>query len=56
MTVSPGSSRTLACWPVAMRIRAERGSPWLPVTRYSTRSRGSEAASISSLSGGRSRR
>jgi hypothetical protein len=36
----PGSRPTSGCSSRAMRARAERGSPWLPVQIISTRSRG----------------
>ena len=54
ITVSPSPSSTWGWLPLAMRASAARGSPWLPVHRYSTLCGGSSAASVSSSTGGKS--
>ncbi len=40
MTVSPSSISMVLCSPLAMRARAESGSPWLPVHMMTTCSGG----------------
>ena len=44
--MSPLSTVTFGWSPYAMRVRADMGSPWLPVQRMSTLSRGSSIASF----------
>ena len=45
MTVSPGPTSSAGWSPYAMRVRADIGSPWLPVVSASTWCGGSSIAS-----------
>ena len=56
ITVSPSPRLTLGWLLSAMRASAARGSPWLPVHRYSTLCAGRSATSVSSSTVGKSLR
>ena len=51
MTVSPSPNTTLGWSPWAIRVRAARGSPWLPVQIRTILSSGRKPASFSVTKG-----